>query len=214
MKSLFAHLRTLLVGLVAGGVVSLAGAVLAFALLWPRHAPRQLPDPPSLVERVREVARLETLDVAVYKKVTFAPDPKPADSLFGEVATWATYTVNPPEGKAIVFADAHLALDVSKIDASSIRVHDEVVEMVLPPFTTSVEIRPGETEVVRSNLDSAKTSQLLDKAKWEIQADVDRDASLKARARASAERSIRALFVSAGFKDVKFVDALPTAPTT
>ena len=212
MASLIAHARTLFVGLIVGAVVSLGGAVMIAALLWPRHAARQLPDPPSLVERVRDVARLESLDVAVYKKVAFAPDPKPADSIVGEMANWAVYSMNPPEGKAIVFADAHIGLDVSKIDASSLRVHDEIVEMVLPPFTTTVEVRPGETEVVRSNLDSANTSQLLDKAKWEIQADVDHDAALKARARASAENSLRALFLTAGFRDVKFVESLPAIP--
>ncbi len=215
MAALFAHLRTLLVGLVVGGVVSLGGAIVAMALVWPRHAPTHLPDPPALVERVREVARLETLDVSLYKKVAFEPDPKPAASFAGELTNWATWTVNPPVGKAIVFADAHLGFDVSKIDATSIRVSGDRIEMILPPMTTTVEIRPGETEVVHSNLDSARTALMLDKAKWEMASDVDRDAALRARARASAERSLRALFVGAGFKDVRFVDALsPVSPAS
>lgn len=215
MAALLAHLRTLFVGLVVGGVVTLGGAIVTMALLWPRHAPTHLPDPPSLVERVREVARLETLDVSLYKKVAFEPDPKAASSFAGDLANWATWTVNPPVGRAIVFADAHLGFDVSKIDATSIRVNGDRIEMVLPPMTTTVEIRPGETEVVRSNLDSARTALMLDKAKWEMASDIDRDAALRARARASAERSLRALFVGAGFRDVRFVDALsPVSPAS
>lgn len=204
----FSHLRTLAFGLAAGGIASVAAVIALVALIHPaRRAP--LPDPPALIERIREVARLESLDVAVYKKVAFQPDPTPADSLIGEVARWATYSINPPEGKAIVFADAHLGLDLSRLDADSIRVSGDTVTMALPPLTTSIEIRPGETEVVRSNLDSANTAALLDKARFEIKADVERDAALHAKAEAAAERAIRALFLAAGFHRVDFVGALP-----
>lgn len=211
MARLAAHLRTLLFGLFTGAVAA-AGAIVAFiAFVHPTRG-RQLPDPPALIERVREVARLESLDVAVYKKVAFQPDPQPADSLLGQMATWALYTADPPEGRAIVFADAHLGLDVSKLEAGSIVVSGETVTLVLPPVTTSVEIRPGETEVVRSNLDSAGTASLLEKARWEIKADVEHDAALRAKARASAERALRALFLAAGFSRVEFTDrALPAA---
>src|SRR2546423_3793075 len=53
-----------------------AGAVWHFA-----HHEQPLPDPPALVVKVRQVARLQSLDVSLYKKVTFAPDPaRPARS--------------------------------------------------------------------------------------------------------------------------------------
>jgi hypothetical protein len=206
MHTVLAHLRTLVVGLVLG----LSAAVVAFALLRPRPATMHLPDPPSLVERVREVARLEALDVAVYKKVAFEPDPQPSASMVGDLVSWAAWSVNPPAGKAIVFADAHVGLDLSRIDAGAIRADGDRIEMVLPPLATSVEIRPGETEIVRSNLDSTGTTKMLDKALVEIRSDVDRDANLHARARASAERALRSLFLNAGFREVSFVDS--TAP--
>lgn len=214
MRSLVAHLRTLALGLAFGGVLSAGAILLLLAVFHARPAPLP-PDPPSLVERVREVARLETLDVSVYKRVAFAPDPPASRSLAGDVATWATWTIDPPEGRAIVFADVHLGLDASKIDARALAANDDEVVMTLPPIVATVELRPAETEVVRSNLDTTQTGLLLDKAKWEIQRDVAGDGALKARARASAERALRALFLSAGYDRVRFVEPLaPAAPQT
>ena len=71
---------------------------------------------------MREVARLETLDVSLYKKVSFEPEPQPTGSLVGDALTWAKFTLRPPRGKAIVFADVHLGLDLSRLSADSLRV--------------------------------------------------------------------------------------------
>src|SRR5512141_586920 len=109
-----------LVLLVVFGLAIGGGLGLALRLLPARAA--ALPDPPAVVMRIREVARLEALDVALYKKVTFAPEPTPAGSLWGDVAGWLRQTFRTPQGKAIVFADAHLALDLGGLDARSVRV--------------------------------------------------------------------------------------------
>jgi hypothetical protein len=174
---------------------------------------RALPDPPAVATQIREVARLETLDVALYKKVTFAPEPSAADSLWGDVAGWLRHTFRAPRGKAIVFADAHLGLDLAKLDGSSVRVAADEVWVVLPPIRAAVELRPGETEVIGSNLDSAETARLLELAKVAFERQVEADAALRGRARASAERHVRALLMTLGFRDVHFVDALPSTPT-
>jgi hypothetical protein len=189
------------------------GAGLGIALRLGRRAPA-LPDPPAVVLRVREIARLETLDVRLWKKVTFAPDPVEAESLWGDVSGWLRHTFRTPRGKAIVFADAHLGLDLSRLDASSVRVTGREVELVLPPVVTTVELRPGETEVIGSNLDSAETARLFELARSAFEREVKADRALQERARLSAERQIRALLLTLGFADVRFVAELPRAPAS
>src|SRR5512137_1094029 len=119
-------LSLLLVGLGLG-----FGLVLAWRLLAPgRPAP---PDPPAVVEKLRQVARLEALEVRLYKKVTFTPDPVEADSAWGDLAGWVRHTLARPRGKAIVFATAHLGLDVSKRGPDSVAVRGRTVQVMLPP---------------------------------------------------------------------------------
>jgi hypothetical protein len=195
-------------------LVALAGGLgLGFGLRLGRRPPPP-PDPPAVVTRIREVARLETLDVSLYKKVTFAPEPPAADSLWGDVAGWLRHTFRTPRGKAIVFADAHLGLDLDRLDATSLRVAGREVWLVLPPLRATVELRPGETEVIGSNLDSAETARLLELAHAAFQREVEADRGLRGRARASAERQIQALLGTLGFTAVHFVDALPAPGAT
>ena len=200
-----------LLSLLLLGVAVGAGLALAFVAV--RRAPA-LPDPPSVATQIREVARLETLEVTLYKKVTFAPDPVAADSLWGDVAGWLRHTFRTPRGRAIVFATARLGLDLSKLDASAIRVQEREVYVVLPPLRAVVELRPGDTEIIGSNLDSAETAGLFELAKTAFEREVHADRGLRERARASAERQVRALLVTLGFAAVHFVEALPGTPAT
>ena len=195
-------------------LVALAGGLgLGLGLrLSRRESP--VPDPPAVAVRIREVARLETLDVAVYKKVTFAPEPTAGETLWADVAGWLRHALRMPRGKAIVFADAHLGLDLSRLDASSVRVVGREVWVALPPVRVSVELRPGETEVIGSNLDSAETARLLELARDAFVREVGADRALQGRARASAERQLGALLTILGFDAVHFVDALPASPTS
>src|SRR5256885_612582 len=181
-----------------------AGAVWHFA-----QREKPLPDAPALVVKVREVARLQALDVSLYKKVVFAPDPRETGSVWGDVMQWASFSLRPPRGRAIVFAEAHLAIDLAKLDASSLRVSGRRVEVVLPPVQVQVELKPGETEVIGSNLDSKQTAQLFELARTAFEREVFADEKLKARARTSAEQSLRALFVGLGFTAVSFVTEPP-----
>lgn len=197
-----------LLSLVVLGLAAGLGLGLAQRLLRP---PQERPDPPSVVTAMREVARLETLDVRLYKKVTFAPEPAEADSAWGDVAGWLRHTFNAPRGKAIVFADAHLGLDLSRLDVSHVRIDGPRAWVVLPPVRVKVALRPGETEVIGSNLDSAETARLLELAHDAFLREVEADQALRARARASAERQLRALLVTLGFSQVEFVETLPGA---
>ncbi|HEY6100770.1 MAG TPA: DUF4230 domain-containing protein [Anaeromyxobacter sp.] len=189
------------------------GAGLALALRVTRRAP-ELPDPPAVAMRIRDVAQLETLEVSLYKKVSFAPEPAPADSLWGDVAGWLRHTFRTPRGKAIVFAVARLGLDLSKLDGSSVSVRGREAFVVLPPFRATVELRPDDTEIVGSTLDSAETARLFELAKVAFERQVEADAALQARARASAERQVAALLTTLGFAAVHFVDALPGPSST
>jgi hypothetical protein len=195
----------------------LAALLLAFALgaglVWRfTHREVPLPDERALVLRVREVARLQSLDVTLYKKVEFAPDPREQGSLWSSVSQWATYAVHPPKGRAIIFAQAHLGLDLRKLDASGLRVEGRRVQVVLPKVETQVELLPAETEIIGSNLNSAQTAELFEKARAAFTAQVISDPGLQDRARQSAQASLRALFSGLGFSQVDFVQQLPPAP--
>jgi hypothetical protein len=200
-----------LLALVLAALALGAGFGLALRLGRGARAPA---DPPAVATRIREVARLETLDVALYKKVTFSPEPLEAESFWGDVSGWLRHTFRTPRGKAIVFADAHLSFDVSRLDASSVRVSGREVWVVLPPVRVTVELRPGETEVIGSNLDSAETARLLELAKAAFEREVAADRGLRERARGAAERHVGALLATLGFTDVHFVDALPATPSS
>jgi hypothetical protein len=181
-----------------------AGAVWHFA-----HREQPLPDPPALVVKVRQVARLQSLDVSLYKKVTFAPDPRETGSIWGDLTQWASFSLRPPRGRAIVFAEAHLSVDLTKLTESSLRVTGRRVEVVLPQPQVQIELKPAETEVIGSNLDSKETAQLLELARVGFEREVAADEKIKAQARASAEQSLRGLFVGLGFTEVEFVKELP-----
>lgn len=195
-------LKLVLLGLAIG-----VGA--ALVLSFGSRRPPPVPDPPAVMEQVKDVARLETLEVTLYKKVTFAPEPEPAGSALGELGGWLRFTFNAPKGKAIVFAKAHLGIDTAQLDASRVRLEGRVATLALPPVKARVELLPGETEVIGSNLDSAQTAKLFELAKQAFEREVNADAELQRRARESAERSIRALLLTAGFSEVRFVAALP-----
>lgn len=199
-----------LVGLVLG-----LGGGLALALWLMAPKARLLPDSPTVITQMRDVARLEALDVELYKKISFTPDPPVAgDSTGQNVLTWARYNLHDPHGRAILFAKVHLGLDLQKLDAEHVRLDRGRVLVVLPPVTSEVELEPGETEIIDSNLDSAETARLMEEAKAAFARDVQSDAKLRERARGSAERALRGLLLSLGFREVKVVDALPAMPPT
>ena len=199
-------------------LLAAAALVLAFVLgaglVWHfAHREPRLPDAPALIVKVREVARLQTLDVSLYKKIDFSPDPREQDSMWRAVTQWATYALRPPRGRAIVFAEAHLGIDLRKLQADSLRVEGRRVEVVLPRVQTEVSLRPADTEIIGSNLDSAQTAQLFERARAAFEAEVAADKDLQERARASAEQTLRSLCVGLGFNEVVFVDRLSPGPS-
>ena len=199
-------MRRLLSLLVVGLGLGL-GLVIAWRLLAPR--PPAPPDPPAVVEKLRQVARLEALEVRLYKKVTFEPEPVAGDSVWSDLAGWARHALARPRGKAIVFAIAHVGLDVSRLGPGQVEVRGREVAVVLPPLVTRVELLPGETEVIGSNLDSAETARLLELAKLAFEREVQADRALQAKARAAAEQALTALLLQAGVARVEFVEHLP-----
>lgn len=189
------------------------GLAAGAAATWLAQRPRlpALPDGPTVVQQMREVVRLETLEVSLYKKVDFSPEPPPPGSLWRDVLTWSKYTLNQPRGKVLVFADAQLGYDFGRFDARSLRVEGARVDVKLPPLQVQVQLKPAETEVIGSNLDTAETAQLLEHARRAFEREVAADARLRERARESAERALRGLLLLLGYREVRFVESLPEA---
>ena len=188
------------VGLCAMACILGAGAAVWF--LRHREAP---PDPPAVVEKVREVARLETVELTLYKKISFEPDPAEAGSLWGDLSNWVKFTVRKPQGRAIVFAQVELGLDLQRLDASHLRLQGTRAEVNLPPIEAQVRLLPGETEIIGSNLDSAETAQLFERAREAFEREVMADPRLREKAREASERAIRALLITLGYREVVFV---------
>jgi hypothetical protein len=159
-------------------------------------------EPPTVIERIREVQRLEVLEVTVHKKVTFAPDPAPQPTLLAGVWAYARETVAPRRGKAIVFAQARFFVDLRRVRPEQLHVSGDEVTLELPEPEVEAGLLPGETEVITSNLDSAQTAALLEAAQGELEASVARDARLRARAREAAVRTVTGLLKGLGFRKV------------
>lgn len=200
-------MRRLLLTLVLLVLAFGAGAAYVFMKLNQRQPP---PDGPTVLTKVKDIARLETLELNVYKKVSFAPDPKPTGSMVGDVFEWAKFTMRPPEGRAIVFATVRLGVDLEKLDGSSLVVQGDSVEVHLPPLKPVVELHPDQTEVMGSNLDSQQTAQLLGVAKDGFEREVMADPRIRERAEESTKRAIKGLLLELGFRDVRFGSAPPT----
>ncbi len=198
-------MKRILATLLLCGFALCAGAVLTLALVDGR-APKP-PDGPVVIEQLREVARLQTLELRLHRKVSFEPDPRPSDSVWGDLATWVRHAVRKPQGRAIVFADVSLGLDLKRLGQEALRVNGRRVEVTLPPLDVQVRLLPGETEFIGSNLDSEETSQLFDRAKEAFAREVSGDQRLRERARLSAEQALRGLLFQLGFREVIFLDS-------
>jgi Protein of unknown function (DUF4230) len=152
------------------------------------------------------VARLETLQLTLHKKISFEPEPGSADSLWGDVANWMRFTMRKPQGRAIVFAEVDLGLDLDRLDSSRIRLTGRRAEVVLPPIEAQVRLLPAETEIIGSNLDSAETAQLFERAREAFEREVMADPRLREKARRASERAIRAVLITLGYREVIFVE--------
>lgn len=190
----------------------LTGALAVVATLWWQERQPSYPDGPVLIQQVREVSRLQTLEVTLFKKISFSPEPQTTGTLWKDVVSWAAYSIREPRGRAILFADATLWVDLGKLRPEHLRVSGPDVEIVLPPVGVQVALRPRDTEILDSNLDSAETAKLFELAHEAFQREVEQDARLKERAREGAERSLRALLLGLGFRQVHFVTSIPAAP--
>ena len=167
---------------------------------------RRLASPPSptVIERLRAVSRLQVLDVSVTRKVTLLPEPVDQRTMTAAVVQWARFAVSPPAGTALVAAEAHFAIDLSRLKDDAVLVREGRVEISLPEAEVAVELTPAQTEVLVSNLDSQQTTALLAKAQTEFAQSLANDPRLKEKARVAAEHALGALVLALGFKEVRF----------
>jgi hypothetical protein len=184
-------LRPVLWGLAIAGIVA-AATLLRVGRLAP-------PGPAVTVERIREVARLEVLEVTVHRKAAFTPAPEPHATLLADMVAYARDTVAPRRGRAVVFADARFFVDLRRSD---IHVEGEHVSVKLPEAEIEASLLPAETEIIASNLDSAQTAQLLTDAQGQLKLAVASDLGLRKRAHEAAVRSVSGLLSALGFRDV------------
>jgi hypothetical protein len=185
----------------------LIGAGVAWYKLHPQG--HGLPDSPAVTQQIRDVAKLETLDVTAYKKIVFTPDAPPPSDVLHDAWNWAVNAITPAQGKAIVFANVHFSLDLAKLSEHNVRIKDSRIWIVLPDTVATVELKPADTEVIGSTLDSEQTAQLFETARATFERDVGNNRELKAKAHAAAERAIAALLAKLGFTEVNFVSELP-----
>lgn len=194
-----------------GGLL-VGAALTVFAVNRLRPAPPVVPPPDgrAVVEKIRDVARLETLEVHVYRKVSFEQEAAKEESTWKDLANWLKTQVHPVRGRAIVFGVAHVQLDVDKLQ---VHLRDRTIYVVLPPTRTHVELKPQETEIMSNeHLGPEQTSQMLALAKAEMEREVAADKRLQERAVTGAQRAIRAVLADAGLVDVRFVSEIPTSP--
>src|SRR5262249_56329794 len=117
----------------------------------------------------------------------------------------------PGGGRAMFAAVFYLGFQSAKTDKSNVHGGARGEGARPPPLQVHVELKPGETEVIGSNLDSQQTAQLLELARVAFEREALADPKLRKRARESAEQSLRAHFLSLGFRDVVFTDSLTVA---
>lgn len=156
------------------------------------------PDAATVVDRLREVSRLEVLDARLTKHVRWQPDPPPSRSLTGDVLEWARSTVFPRRADAMVVGDAHCFVDLRRLTTRDVRRVGDSFEVVLPPVQVAVELLPDETRFLTSSLDAAELSDFLTFARGRLQADAERDTSLSEQAARSAEAQVRTLLQTLG----------------
>jgi hypothetical protein len=196
----------------AQSIVFLVAIAIAAAGGWwlaSQNTRPRTPDAAALITQVRDTLKLDVLEVSLYKKVDFGPIRPLEDTWWKELAAWSLETLRRPRGRAIVFANAHLGYDLSRLDPKSIRVQGDRVIFALPALEVRVELLPAETEIIDSNLNTQESAELLEHARKAFLKQVQNDAGLRGRARRSAIRSLEAFLFPLGFRSVQIVDALP-----
>jgi hypothetical protein len=159
---------------------------------------------PIYIDALRDAAKLEGLEVEMHQLVTFEPDP-PVPQTFGQtLAAWAKDIVDHEKGQALVFATARYMVDLGRLDDSSVEVRDRTVFVRLPPVAVTIDLKPEETVVLRSNLSPGGETALLASAKLKLESEARSNARLTARAQVSAERAIRDLILRLGYFAVNF----------
>ena len=100
---------------------------------------------------------------------------------------------------------------MARLGPEAVELRGRECFIVLPPTEVAVELKPGDTEVIGSNLDSADTARLLELAKRAFEREVQADRALQGRARLAVEQALAALLLRVGLDRVEFVERLPSA---
>jgi hypothetical protein len=168
--------------------------------------PTILPDPITVIEQVRSLARLETIQYSVEKVITAESGQGPFGFLFGDRLLMVAH--------GVVIA----GIDMNKLDPQDVSVRQGVLYVKLPQaeiFITTLDnnksyIFSRDTGLLQKgdiNLETAARQA----AESEI-SDAAVEDGILSQAQQNGENYLFRLFRSLGFKDVIFVHPTPSPP--
>lgn len=136
--------------------------------------PTILPDPVTIINQVRPLARLETIQYSVEKIITAEIGQEFFGALFGDRLLFVAH--------GVVIA----GMDLSKLTADNLRIHNGILEITLP-----------EAEIFVATLDNEK-SYVYDRVTGGLRR---QDEELETLARQAAEKEIREAALGDGILD-------------
>lgn len=196
--------------LLAWAVIFLAGRSCWISFVRPE---REQPDQAAVLRQVRQVARLTLLEVNLYRKIVFQPDPPAPDGMLHALWLFAANHLRTQSGKVIVFAQGSVGIDVSQLAIDGLHLsEDGSAEVALPPLWYELRILPGETEVIASNLTSEQTAALLAEAEKVMLHQLQTDTHLQQKANQAAQQWFSSWLARMGYTQVRFVATSSSAP--
>jgi hypothetical protein len=167
--------------------------------------PTILPDPITVIEEVRSLARLETIQYSVEKVITAESGQGPFGFLFGDRLLLVAH--------GVVVA----GIDLNKLDPQDVRVQQGVLYVRLPAseiFTTTLDNNKSYVFSRDTGLLSKGDITLETSARQAAEMDISDTAiedGILDQAQQNGENYLYRLFRSLGFKDVIFVNGTPTS---
>lgn len=172
--------------------------------LIPQPTPTIYPDPVTIVHRVQDLSRLETASYVMEKVITAESGQGPLGFLFGDKLLLVAY------GEVIA------GVDLGLIDTDDVRVTvDGTLYLRLPDPEVFVATLDNERTYVydRQTGVVGLNPELETAARQEAESRILEAAleeGLLTRAEGNAEEVLRTMFLGIGFRQIVFVDVLPT----
>lgn len=168
--------------------------------------PTILPDPITVIEQVRTLARLETIQYSVEKVITAESGQGPFGFLFGDKLLLVAH--------GVVIA----GIDLSQMDPKDVSVQQGVLYVKLPPAEIFLATLDNNKSYIFSRDTGLLTKgniNLETTARQAAEAEISKaaiDDGILNQAQQNGENYLYRLFRSLGFKDVVFTNPTPVPP--